>query len=301
MHGLLNRPRLLLGLCALFWAGNFVLGRAMHEAVPPVGLAFWRWAVASLLVLPFVLRPLCRQWGLLRSRFFRLSLLALLGVAGFNTFVYLGLQTTTATNSVLIQSTMPVQILLLNWLMFRARVGGFELLSILLSLSGAAVIVSAGSPLLLLEGGWNRGDLWIVGASAIWALYSVLLRWRPDGLDPRAFLGFILLVGCAALFPFYLLENGHARPMSWNLPVVLTVAYVAIFPSALAYLFWNRAVTLIGANAAGHFIHLMPVFGSLMAVAFLGEVFAWYHAVGATLVAAGILLMLLKRHPGSRS
>lgn len=298
MRGLLNCPRLLLGLCALFWAGNFVLGRAMHETVSPIGLAFWRWAAACVLVLPFVWRPLLQQWNLLRSRLFRLSLLALLGVSGFNTFVYLGLQTTTATNSVLIQSTMPVQISLLNWLMFRATVGGRELLSILLSLCGAAIIISAGSPLHLLEGGRNCGDLWILGASVIWALYSVLLRWRPDGLDPRAFLGFTLLLGCAALLPFYLLEHSVARPMSWNLPVVLTVAYVAIFPSALAYLFWNRAVTLIGANAAGHFIHLMPVFGSLMAVAFLGEVFAWYHAAGAALVAAGILLMLLKPHPG---
>jgi drug/metabolite transporter (DMT)-like permease len=289
VRGLLARPRLLLVLCALFWAGNFVLGRAMHDSVPPIALAFWRWLTASLLVLPFVWRALRQHWPLLRAHLGRMLLLAVLGVSAFNTLVYVGLQTTTATNSVLIQSSMPIQILLLNSLLFRAGVSAREVFSILLSLSGVLVIIGVGRPWQLLDG-WNHGDLWILAAVFVWALYSVLLRWRPPGLEPGAFLGFTLLAGTVVLLPFYLAESSLVRPLVWDLPVALTVAYVAVFPSALAYLFWNRGVAMLGANAAGHYIHLMPVFGSSMAAVFLDERFGWYHGVGAALVAAGIVL-----------
>lgn len=282
----------MLSLCALFWAGNFVLGRAMHEAIPPVGFAFWRWAAASLLILPFAWNAVIRDWPLLRAHLARMVVLALLGVTGFNTLVYNGLQTTTATNSVLIQSTMPVQILLLNAVLFRTGFQARELLSILLSLIGVMLIVGAGRPQDLLSGQWNRGDLWILTAALTWATYSVLLRWRPAGLDPLAFLGFTLIVGWLALLPLYWAETMLVGPVIWTAPVALTIAYVAVFPSVLAYLFWNRGVAAIGANAAGHFIHLMPVFGTALAVAFLDESLLWYHIAGALLVAAGIGMTL---------
>jgi len=288
MRALMNRPRLLLALCALFWAGNFVLARAMHEAIPPFALAFWRWALACVLVLPFVWQPLIQQWPLLRANLLRMLILALLGVSGFNTFVYLGLQTTSATNGVLIQSTLPVQILLLNWLLFRHAFRAGELGAILLSMSGVALIISGGQPLRLVAGDWNLGDLWILGAALVWALYSVLLRWRPPDLDPRAFLGFTLLAGTLVLLPFFLLESIAVQSPQWGAAELLTVAYVAVFPSALAYLFWNRGIEAVGANAAGHFVNLMPVFGVLMAVTLLGEDVGWFHAAGAALVAAGI-------------
>lgn len=286
--GLLGRPRLLLTLCALFWAGNFVLGRAMHASIPPIGLAFWRWLVASVIVLPFVWPALREQWPLLSANLARMLLLAMLGVSGFNTLVYVGLQTTSAINSVLIQSTLPVLILVLNGLLYRTRARARELLSILVSLVGVLVIISAGAPQRLLHGGWQPGDLWVFAAAWVWALYSVWLRWRPPGLRAEAFLGFTLLTGTLMLLPLYLAEAHAGRTMTWDMPTLLTVTYVAVFPSALAYLFWNRGVAMLGANAAGHFIHLMPVFGTLLAVVFLREVFAWYHALGTALVIVGI-------------
>jgi drug/metabolite transporter (DMT)-like permease len=267
----------------------------MHEAIPPVGLAFWRWAAATLLVLPFVGSAMLRAWPLLRANLARMTLLALLGVTGFNTLVYTGLQSTTATNSVLIQSTMPIQILVLNVLLFRTAFQARELLSVLLSLVGVALIVGAGRPLALVSGQWNQGDLWVLAAALTWAAYSVLLRWRPAELDPNAFLGFTLLVGWLALLPLYGLEAWLVRPVEWTLPVALTIAYVAVFPSVLAYLFWNRGVAAIGANAAGHFIHLMPVFGTVLAVLFLGESLRWYHGAGALLVAAGLVIAGVQR------
>jgi len=288
MRGMLRQPRLLLSLCALFWAGNFVIARAMHETIPPFALAFWRWTLASVLVLPFVWRPLRQAWPALRANLGRMLVLALLGVSGFNTLVYLGLQTTTASNAVLIQSTLPVLILILNWLIFGAVVRTGEVAAILLSMLGVVYIVSAGRPLDLVGGDWNPGDLWICAAALTWALYSVLLRWRPPDLDPRAFLGFTLLAGTVVLVPFFLLEAYTHRSPQWDLAGLSTIAYVAVFPSALAYLFWNRGVEALGSNAAGHFVHLMPVLGVLMAVLFLGEGIGWYHGVGAALVAAGI-------------
>lgn len=262
----------------------------MHEAIPPIALAYWRWAVASLLVLPFVWHPLIRQAGLLRRHFGRLLLLALLGVTGFNTLVYLGLQTTTATNSVLIQSTMPVQILLFNWLLFGAAVGLRPVISVVLSMGGVAVIIGSGNPLSLATGNWVAGDLWVLAAAAVWALYSVLLRWRPAELDPRAFLGFTLLGGWLLLMPLYWLEGAVGRSMNWSPEVAMTIAYVAVFPSALAYFFWNRGVAAVGANRAGHFVHLMPLFGSMLSITFLDEVFGWHHVAGGGLIASGILI-----------
>jgi drug/metabolite transporter (DMT)-like permease len=221
-------------------------------------------------------------------------LLALLGVAGFNTLVYTGLQSTTATNSVLIQSTMPIQILLLNGLLFGTRVQVRELASILLSLAGVVWIVARGDPTTLWQGEWNTGDAWIIAAALTWAGYSVLLRWRPPGLSAAAFLGFTLPVGWLALTPLYLAESWLGRPVTWDLTVALTVAYVAVFPSVLAFLFWNRGVAAIGANAAGHFIHLLPVFGTGLAVLFLGERLEAYHVLGAGLVGIGIGLTLVR-------
>ena len=265
-----------------------MLGRAVHDAIPPVSLAFWRWTLAALIVVPLVWKKLRANWPLLRAHLGRMTALAILGVTGFNTLVYTGLQSTTATNSVLVQSTMPVQIFILNAVLFGVAVTAREFFSILLSLSGVVLIISAGQPQNLLLGNWNPGDLWILAAALVWASYSVLLRWRPAGLDAGAFLGFILLVGWVALAPLYAMENASGATLTWNLPVVLTVLYVAIFPSALAYVFWHRGVAAIGANAAGHFIHLMPVLGTALAMLFLGEVFRWYHGIGALMVGAGI-------------
>lgn len=294
MRAQLTHPYLLLTLCVGFWSGNFVIGRAMVGEIPPIALSFWRWTLAALILLPWAWRPLCRNWPLLRAHFGRMLLLALLGVSAFNTLAYLGLQHTTAINGLLLQSSMPLQIIALNWLLFRHRTGWLEGFSILVSLCGVALILSHGEPARLLRSDWNPGDLWIMAAVLVWALYSILLRWRPPGLEPLAFLGFTLLSGAAMIAPLYLWELAQDIHLQLSPGSLSAIAYVAVFPSVLSYLFWNRGVHEVGANAAGHFIHLNPVFGSLLAVMLLGESFAWYHALGATLVALAIGLTVVK-------
>jgi drug/metabolite transporter (DMT)-like permease len=281
---------LLAGLPPLFWAGNFVLGRALHTHIPPVALSFWRWALALLILLPFAHRGLRRQAGLLCRHWGWLSVLALLGVTNYNTFAYLGLQTTTATNGVLLASTTPVLIVLLSWLLLGQGVGVRQGLGLLLSLIGVLAIVSEGDLARLVAIRPNSGDLWILAASLDWALYSVCLRWRPAGLEPLVFLTATVALGCVPLAGLYAWELSLGRGFAATPGNLAALGYMALFPSVLAYVIWNRAVAGLGANRTGQYIHLMPVFGALFAIALLGERPRWFHGAGVVFIAGGIWL-----------
>jgi len=294
---LYRAPGLLLTLAVFFWALNSVIGRAMRLTVPPVGLAFWRWAGASLLLLPWALPHLHRDLSRIRRHLGLLLLLSLTGVAMFNTLLYTGLQTTEALNAFLVQSLMPVLIMLFSFLCFRERISFLQGVGVLLSLAGVTLVIARGDFGLLLTLSANRGDLLIFIAVIGYALYSVLLRRLPSGLHPLSFLAFTFVVGTLMLLPFYLYESFTVRALSLDLPTLLTVAYVVIFPALVSYFCYNRGVELLGANRAGLFIHLIPVFGTIMAILFLGETFFWFHGVGFILVFAGIGLTLYRRVP----
>ncbi len=288
-------PYLLLVLTTLFWSGNFVLARFVRLDVPPIGLSFFRWAVAGLILLPFVWGRMRRDWPLVRRHIGLILVLAVLGVANFNTFVYLGLQSTTASNGVLLQSIMPLVILGLARLILGTSIRPTQVLGILVSLCGVITIVARGDLTTLAGLDINRGDLWILLAVLSWGLYSVGLKKLPPAIDPFAFLGYAIAIGASCILPFYLWEAAAGRTMSLDAVTLGSVGYVAIFPSLLAYLFWNHAVHRVGPERAGQFIHLMPVFGSLLAMLFLGEVLHPYHLAGIALVAAGIFLATSKR------
>jgi drug/metabolite transporter (DMT)-like permease len=291
---LYNLPYVLLVLTVLFWSGNFILGRAMRADVPPVALAFWRWTGASVIVMIFAWPHVRRDWPVLQRNWGILLLLAFLGVATFNTLVYTGLQWTIAINAFLLQSLMPVLIVLLSFLIFRERITGQQGIGILVSLTGAALIIIQGDPALLRTLEFNRGDLLVFVAVALYAGYSVMLRKRP-ALHPLSFLAATFVLGALMILPLYLHEHFNVRSLTLTGPALLTLAYVMVFPSILSYLFFNRGVELVGANRAGLFMHLMPVFGSILAVIFLGERFRWYHGVGIGLIAVGIWLATRRR------
>ncbi|NCC27931.1 MAG: DMT family transporter [Gammaproteobacteria bacterium] len=281
---------LLAALPPLFWAGNFVLARALHADISPVALSFWRWAIALLVLLPFAYADLWRQRILLRRHWPALTLFALLGITNYNTFAYLGLQSTTATNAVLLTSVTPMVILALSLLLFRAPLQCTQIIGILLSLAGVVLVATEGRPQMLGELEINRGDLWILSASLDWALYSVFLRWRPAALEPKTFLAAIIAIGLLPLLGLYAwdLASGHRfEPNPTNLAAI---GYVAVFPSVLAYVFWNRAVVEMGPNRTGQYMHLTPVFGAGLAALLLGERLHLYHLLGALTIAAGIAL-----------
>lgn len=287
-------PYLLLVLTSLFWSGNFVLGRAVHGVIPPLALSFWRWALALLILLPFAWRHLHRDWTLVCRSWPVLLGLAVLGVSNFNTFVYVGLQTTTASNAVLLVATTPVFIIALS-LLLGHRLSWVQAIGILVSLTGVAVIVAKGEPQRLLQLRLNPGDLWVLGAALSWALYSVALRWRPRGLHDLSFLGATIGLGLLPLLPPYAWELAQGYRFDPNPVTGAALGYVAVFPSVLAYVFWNRAVHEVGSALSGQFIHLMPVFGTLLSVLLLDERLYGFHLLGIVLVAAGIALATGRR------
>lgn len=284
-----NQPHLLLTLAVLFWAGNFIVGRAFHADIPPVALAFWRWIGAALLITAPAMRHLRLDMPVLLAEWRILLLLSLAGVATFNTLVYSGLQYTQAINAFLLQSLMPVLIVLLSFLLFRERVMARQVWGILISLWGAVTIVARGDWRVIAQFSFNRGDLLVFIAVVSYAVYSVMLRKRPR-VHAFSLIAVTFWGGALMILPFYLWETLTVRALHPDLRSLAAIGYVALFPSILSYLCYNRGVELIGANRAGLFIHLMPVFGSIMAILFLGEAFLWFHAVGMVLIAAGILL-----------
>ncbi|WP_114861951.1 DMT family transporter [Azospirillum brasilense] len=286
---LFDQAWLLMMLPPLFWSSNAVLGRAVSGEVPPVGLAFWRWTLGMLLVLPFAWRHLRHDARALAKQWPVVLLLSALGIAVFNTFLYVGLHTTTALNAVMMQSSMPVLIVLMSLALFGDRVTPLQGVGIAVSLAGALTLIARGDPAVLIGLQLAAGDLWVLAAVLGYAAYTALLRRRP-AVHGLSFIAVTFAGGAAMLLPFYLWESVGGNPMPITPTALGAVAYVALFPSIAAYLCFNRAVALVGANTAGMCIHLMPVFGSVLAILFLGEQPHLYHAAGIGLIAAGILL-----------
>lgn len=296
-------PWLLLAIPPLCWAGNFVVGRAVSADIPPTALTFWRWVVAALVLAPFTvadawaLRGTLR--GLLRRHATLLLLLAATGVVGFQFFVYQGLKTTTAINGVLIIATIPVAIPAVAFLLDGARIGLRQALGIAVSLAGVAIVVLRGD-LRLTEGlHFAPGDFWVSLAVPAWAIYTVMLRRRPADLPPVLLLFASIVAGLLMLLPGYVMEYIHQGGFIPTPSALLAIGYVGVFASVIAFACWNAGVARVGAAKAGQFIHLMPVFATLLAIAFLGEQLHLYHLPGIATVALGIWLSTTARPPRS--
>ncbi|EXI75883.1 MAG: carboxylate/amino acid/amine transporter [Candidatus Accumulibacter sp. SK-11] len=286
----LQNPYLLLVLTVLFWSGNMVIGRALREQVPPLSLAFWRWAIAFALVLPLALPHLRAQWPLLRAGWKPVSVLGLLGVGGYNTLAYIGLQYTPATNAALLNSFIPIATITLSWAFLGRSLRAIDWLGVLTSFAGVSIIVSGGDPLSLGQLRLNVGDLWMLVAVFTWALYTIGLQWRPAGVDPMLLLAAFTLVGLLALAPAYAWEIANGRTISVSPGSLAGIAYTGVFPGFLGYVFYNRAVGEVGASRASLFLHLMPVFATILSAVFLAEIPQSYHYLGITLIFAGIYL-----------
>ena len=284
-------PYLLLSLTSLFWAGNFVVGRAVRDAVPPIGLAFWRWVIALAILLPFVAGGLWRYRAVMRREWRILIMLGVTGVGAFHSFVYLALQSTQAVNAVLFLATTPLVIIAISWAAFGDRIGWAGAAGAAASLAGAVLVIARGDLDVLLALRFNPGDLWMLCAVPTWAVYSVCLKRRPQDLPPLLLLAATMIVGTLAILPAYIWEYASGDRIRLDAGAVLALAYVAVFASIVAYVCWNRGVKEVGPNRAGVFINLMPVFAALLAIAFLGERIAVYHLMAAVLVFAGVVLI----------
>jgi drug/metabolite transporter (DMT)-like permease len=284
------RAVLYLSLAALFWSGNFVVARGVSGKVPPLGLAFWRWVVALAILAVAARRPLRAQWRLIARAWPVVVPLGILGVGNFNMLVYVGLQDTTATNGLLLQSACPAFIVAISSLIGAGHPTARQLAGIAGSLAGVAVILARGSLGNLSALAFAPGDLWVLAAVLSWALYTILLARRPAGVDPLALLTVLVAVGVVWVAPWYALEIARGRRMHLDATTVASIAYVAAFASVAAYALWNAGVARVGASRAGVFLHLMPAFGSVLAIVFLGERFRGFHAVGIAMILLGVWL-----------
>lgn len=281
-------PYLLLTLTALFWAGNWVIARGLQGTMSPIAMAFWRWFAALALLLPFVGRAMVAERRALARHWKILAALAVLGVGAFNTLTYTGLRYTTATTGVLLNSVTPILILAVAHVFLREKVRGWQAAGVALSLAGVLLIVAQGDARRLAALTLNPGDVFVLGAVTAWAVYTVLLRWRPRELTSGAFTGALIAIGVLAIAPLFAWDYAAGARTQWNLHAISAVAYFAVFPSVLAYFFWNSAVARVGGNRAGVFLHLVPLFGTALSVMVLGETLAWYHYAGAALIFGGI-------------
>jgi drug/metabolite transporter (DMT)-like permease len=286
-RALFDRPYLLLSLTSLFWAINIVLGRFIAGTVPPAALAEIRWVGAALVAVPLARRQLIRDWPAIRSHLGIMLLLSFTGVTVYNTLAYHGLEYTTALNGSLMQSSAPLMIGLWSLILFRDRLTPAQLFGIMVSLLGVLVIIAHGDATTLAHLKLNPGDLWFLIAMASYALYAALLRRRP-AVHFLSFLAFTFVAGAIMLAPATVAEYVAGRRIDPTPAAFAVLAYVIVFPSLFAYVLFNRGVELIGANRAGPFFHLIPVFGSAIAIVFLGERPQLHHGIGYALIIAGI-------------
>ena len=263
--------------------------------VPPIGLSFWRTAVGFLLLLPFVIGPIRREFGILRAAWPVLALIAFLLIVGGNAVLFLSLQFTYAVNAGVINSVEPVIILVLAWALFGDPVSKRQAFGVAVSLSGVVVLVVQGDLANLAALDFNLGDLLAFAAYVSWGFYAVMLRKLPRGLDPRVVLAAILGLGSLELLPFYVIETVVYRPIVPSWTTAWTVGLLAVISSIAAVLMWNRAIAHLGPGRAGILIHLIPAFTVLLAIALLGEALRQYHVTGIALIAIGIYFSTISR------
>jgi len=286
---------LLLVLAVLFWAGNWIVGKALAPLVPPAALTFWRWAIALVLIAPLVAPRLWASREVIRRHWRPIALLGLLGGGLHNVLQYWGLQYTAAINGPLLNSLTPVFIIVLGALFFGEPLRPRTVVGASVALCGALAIITRLDPQVVLGLSFNTGDLLIILSLLMLAGYTIALRWRPAGLDALTFLACFALVaelpvGLAALAEY----AGGAR-IVLNATSIAGIAYVAVFPALLAYHFWNLGVATLGSARAGVFMYLLPFFGSLLGVTLLGERFGLHHAVGIGLIISGVSLATRRR------
>ena len=281
----------LIVMAVLFWSGNFVLGRLVSPEIEPMQLALFRWALVLILLLPYIFLLQKVIFSAIKNNFLILLVLSFLGVTGFNTILYYGLQETTATNSLLINSSIPIIIIVLNTLFTKEPITFTQIIGVFLSTLGVIFLVIKGDISNLINFEFNKGDFWVILSSITWATYCILVKYKPNKLKAFEFISIITLLGFIMLFIIYFLM-GNTVHFNFSSTVYSSILYMAIFPSLFSYYLWNRGIMEIGANKTGQVTHIMPISGSILAYVFLGENLERYHFYGIVFIAIGIYISL---------
>lgn len=286
-----RNPYFLLVLATILWGGNFVIGRAITDSMPPFTLSLLRWCTAFIIFLPFAWSHLKKEHAQLKKNWHILILMSITGIAGFNSLLYLALHYTTSINASLVNTSTPIVIYILSFFILREQLNRNQMIGTVLSLAGLFFILSKGSLAVLVNFSFNFGDFIVLAAVVCWSIYSILIK-RYTGILPgySTFL-VCIAVGILVLLPFAFYETFILKiPILWSSSSVFTILYTGVFASIVAFISWNTAVVRVGANKAGIFLNLIPVFAVIFAVLFIGEKIMWYQLAGGLSVIAGVYL-----------
>ena len=279
-------------VCAsLFWAGNFMVGKyAFLEEIPPLSLVFYRWSLVWIILLPFTYKEIIKYKDTILNNFPLLFLLGLTSVGLFNSFTYLSLLHTQVINSTLFNAAIPAVIILLCFLFKIEKTNKFQILGLIISVCGIIAIVTKLKLDILLSLNFNKGDLIMIGGVLTWGVYSTLLKKKKFNLPLLTLVHIICTFGLITVFPQYLYELSNGLIVRFDSNLVYTLIFLALFPSIGSYYCWAGAVSIIGANRAGISLSLIPLFSSIMAIAIYGEIFQFFHLIGAILIILGLFL-----------
>ena len=281
----------------LFWSGNFIVGKAASLfEIPPFTLNFYRWTFAWLILAPFTLKEIFQKKEYILKNLKLILILGITSITIFNSIVYYSLNFTQVINGVLMISTIPVMIIFFSWIFKIEKTNFYQILGVIFSLLGVMVIVTKADLDKLLNLNFNIGDLWMVVAMLSWAMYSALLRKKKFELSQISLLQTIISAGLILLLPAYLIEMSLGYRLNIHLPFILTLSYVVLFPGLASFFFWIKGISIIGSNRSGIFLHLMPIFSTIMAILIFNEQFMIFHLVGAILIIGGIVLSSKRRH-----
>ena len=287
---------ILLVASSFFWSGNFFTGKvASIYNLTPFKLSFLRWSLAFLILLPFTYKKIIEDYEKYKNNLPFLIITSILGVTVFNSFTYLSLETTMVINSSIMASVTPLLIIFFSWLIYKTPTYFMQFFGIILSIIGVLLIISRANLYNLLSLNFTIGDLWMLGAVFAWSLYSVLLKKIDSSLSQLATLEVLIFIGLIFILPFYLLEVQNQSYLPKDSNEILMISYVAIFASITSFFAWNKGVSILGANKASLFLHLIPVFSSIWAIIFLGEKFSFFHLIGTIFIIMGIVLSNIKR------
>ena len=286
-----NIAYIFLILATLFWSGNFVVGKAASLfEIPPFTLNFYRWLCAWLILAPFTTKEIFQKRNYILENINLVLILGITSITVFNSIVYYSLNFTQVISGVLMISTIPVMIIFFCWILKIEKTNYYQVLGVIFSLFGVAVIVTRANLEILISLNFNKGDLWMVVAMFSWAMYSSLLRKKKFELSHISFLQTIITAGLIFLLPAYLIEIFLGHRLNIHIPFILTLSYVVLFPGLASFFFWIKGISIIGSNRSGIFLHLMPIFSTLMAILIFNEKFMNYHLIGAILIITGIVL-----------
>ena len=278
-------------LATLFWSGNFIVGKAASLfEIPPFTLNFYRWTFAWLILAPFTLKEIFQKKNYILENIKLILVLGITSITVFNSIVYYSLNFTQVISGVLMISTIPVMIIFFCWVFKIEKTNFYQILGVIFSLLGVVVIVTKADLGKLLNLNFNKGDLWMVVAMFSWAIYSALLRKKKFDLSHISFLQTIITAGLIFLLPAYLIETALGYRLNIHIPFILTLSYVVLFPGLASFFFWIKGISIIGSNRSGIFLHMMPIFSTLMAILIFKEKFMTYHFIGAMLIIVGIVL-----------